>query len=214
MKQSFALLLLIICVFGLAGCQSPQEKAVKALEQITAAKDTDKQEYVRQLQEFINQTPKEYPAYKKAVNLLTDSLKKDAMLWMKQGRYDRALEVVRLALRVDKTNKELKKMRHDCMDKGDVTEEEISGVVIGMGESDVINLLGNPIEGIEEKKDKNNVTFFLMKYMIELNPKKLAFVYLKENKTVFEKKFFVNKKPQMEYPQREKPPRKKKSAKD
>lgn len=206
MKSLISLSILLVFAFMLFSCQSQEEKSKQELANIYAIRKTDQGRYMAELEAFIHKTPKELPTYKQAVTLFVDGFKDLAKGWMNNGRYDQALEFIEKALKYDETNQELLKMKEICGNYGDVTEEDIKRVSRGMTDQDVIHILGNPYGGIEKKLDENQVPYYIMKYMIEMNPNKMVFISLNENKAVALIRYHVDRKFQDEYPERKESP--------
>ncbi len=206
MKRFTVLFIVLSMVFFMFNCQSQEDKANEELKKIAVLKNTDQAKYMAELEGFIKKTPKELSAYKKAVNLFVDGFKNLAKGWIDNGRYDQALEFVHQGLKYDEKNNELLEMEKICLDKGDVTKEEIQRIAKGMTDQDVVYVLGNPVGGLEKKLDENQTPYYIMKYMIEMDPDKLVFISLNENKGVALIKYNINKQFVDEYPERTQKP--------
>ncbi len=206
MKRFVILFLVLAMVFLMFSCKSQEDKSNEELKQIAGFRKTDEARYMAELEAFIKKTPKELSTYKKAVALFVDGFKKLANGWIENGRYDQALEFIRQGLKYDEKNNELLELKKLCVDKGDVTEEEIESIARGMTDQDVVHILGNPMGGLEKKMDENQTPYYIMKYMIEMNPEKLVFISLNENKTVARIRYYVDKAWADEYPERKAKP--------
>lgn len=202
--KKLVLLFVLIAVAGLMfGCKSAEEQSMEDLRRIYALRDQDQGRYLAELETFIKNTPEELSTYKRAVTLYVNGFKGLAEGWIGNGRYDQALDFIEKGLRYDEGNKELQELKKLCLDKGDVTKEDIDRIARGMTDEDVIRLLGNPIDGIQLRHDENQVPFYVMAYMINLNPQKRVIISLDDKKSVALIRYRVDGKIQETYPERD-----------
>lgn len=207
MKKILVLSILTVCILFLYNCQSAEEQSREELRRIYALREQDQGRFLAELEGFIKDTPEELPTYAQAVRLYTAGFKNLAQGWISNGRYDQALEFIEKALVYNEDNKELLELKKLCLQKGDVTKDDIDRIARGMDDKDVIRILGNPIDGMQVRQDPDTgAPFYVMAYMIELDPQKRVIISLDENKSVALIRYRYDGKTHEDYPERTSPP--------